>query len=85
MNPNDLIVILEVADLKEVLEELFRKEITPILEQTRKFTESVDSAFNLLEIDPHSFSTRPCQTCQQVTALIGRDFGCVKRRKGGVT
>ena len=34
----------------------------------------------LLEIDPHAFSTRPCQTCTTVTAVLGRDYGCVARR-----
>lgn len=35
----------------------------------------------LIETDPHQWSSRPCQTCTAVSALIGRDFGCVKVRK----
>lgn len=33
----------------------------------------------LIESDPHSWSSRPCQTCQSVTNLIGRPFGCNKK------
>ncbi len=33
----------------------------------------------LIETDPHSWSTRPCQTCQSITELIGRPFGCNKK------
>jgi hypothetical protein len=30
----------------------------------------------LWESDPHAFSTRTCQTCRTVGALLGRSFGC---------
>lgn len=33
----------------------------------------------LIESDPHQWSTRPCQTCHQITAILGRPFGCYKR------
>ncbi len=40
---------------------------------------SFKRAFELLEVDPHSFSSRPCQTCMAVSTLIGRSYGCSKR------
>jgi hypothetical protein len=40
----------------------------------------------LIEADPHSWSSRPCQTCVSISELIGRPFGCRKKAeaKGGV-
>ena len=43
----------------------------------------LETALRLLESDPHSFSTRPCQTCRAVSALAGRPFGCNEYAKGG--
>lgn len=44
------------------------------------------NAFALLQKDGHQWSTRPCSTCQAVSSLIGRPFGCIlyanaKRRR----
>jgi len=36
----------------------------------------LDAALNLIQADPHQWSTRPCGTCRSVTAIIGRRFGC---------
>jgi hypothetical protein len=33
----------------------------------------------VMEPDPHQWSTRPCQTCQVVSELLGRPFGCVAK------
>ncbi len=30
------------------------------------------------EVDPHGFSSRPCSTCQHITEILSRPFGCVK-------
>ena len=30
----------------------------------------------LFESDPHSYSTRPCETCRNISRLLGRSFGC---------
>lgn len=30
-----------------------------------------------LDMDPHQWSKRPCETCRQITKAIGADFGCV--------
>lgn len=35
----------------------------------------------LIEADPHQWSTRPCQTCISVSALLGRPFGCSAEAK----
>lgn len=34
-------------------------------------------AFDLIQKDPHQWSTRPCSTCNAVTGIIGKSFGCV--------
>jgi hypothetical protein len=34
------------------------------------------AALAMLQKDPHSWSTRPCQTCQAVSAIAGEPFGC---------
>lgn len=39
------------------------------------------NAVEAMEVDNHYWSARPCETCQQMTAALGRDFGCVAKRK----
>lgn len=39
-----------------------------------------DTALWLVERDPHQWSKRPCGTCESVSRLLGRDFGCVVKR-----
>lgn len=34
-----------------------------------------------LHFTQQSFSARPCSTCEYVSKLIGKPFGCVKLRK----
>lgn len=31
---------------------------------------------DLIQVDPHHWSTRPCPTCRTVSALVQRPFGC---------
>jgi hypothetical protein len=38
------------------------------------------TAFELIYADPHQWSTRPCQTCRAVTAILGKPFGCERYR-----
>lgn len=38
-------------------------------------------AMDLLYVDSHSWSTRPCATCRSITALLGFDFGCDRYRR----
>lgn len=35
------------------------------------------TAFDLIQDDPHHWSSRPCPTCKAVTVIIGKPFGCV--------
>lgn len=34
----------------------------------------------LWEKDPHQFSSRPCETCRQISAVLGRAFGCEAKK-----
>lgn len=36
----------------------------------------IDSIVSVLQNDPHSWSTRECETCRVITGLIRRPFGC---------
>ena len=36
---------------------------------------------NMLQEDGHPWSARPCETCRNVSAILGYDFGCVKLAK----
>jgi predicted anti-sigma-YlaC factor YlaD len=29
-----------------------------------------------LEVDNHYFQTRPCETCRNISATLGRPYGC---------
>ena len=42
----------------------------------------LDSVLKLIEKDPHSWSNRPCQTCRTVSSILGKPFGCEKKRNG---
>lgn len=37
-------------------------------------------ALDMIEEDSHHFGTRPCQTCNAVSRLLNRQWGCVKVR-----
>ena len=37
----------------------------------------LDASLDLLQADPHQWSTRPCPTCHAVTVIVGRPFGCI--------
>lgn len=67
IEPNDVVQI--ATDMRETLPAEIRT-VALIL---------VGAALDLIESDPHGFSKRPCSTCQAVSAIIGRPFGCVKR------
>lgn len=49
----------------------------------------MESVLSLLYHDKHYWSTRPCQTCQEITSLTGVEFGFVRyareHRKGDST
>lgn len=63
-------------------EYLLRKveEVEDKLNQERQAKEELLRALNYLEIDNHYWGTRPCLTCQGITDLIGKPFGCVKKK-----
>lgn len=43
------------------------------------------AALQLLQEDPHTWSTRPCGTCGAVGRILGQPFGCtVYRQQRGV-
>lgn len=31
---------------------------------------------DLIQEDPHLWSTRPCPTCKAISSIIGKPFGC---------
>jgi hypothetical protein len=36
----------------------------------------MDTILNLLQKDPHGWSERGCSTCQAISSISGRPFGC---------
>lgn len=36
---------------------------------------------DLLQADPHQWSSRPCPTCRAITLLAARPFGCLLHAK----
>lgn len=42
-----------------------------------------EAVARVFEVDPHSFSQRPCSTCMAITTLLGRPFGCDSYRLTG--
>lgn len=38
-------------------------------------------ALDVIQADPHYWSSRPCVSCRTVTALVGRPFGCDLHRR----
>jgi len=38
----------------------------------------LDPILDLLQRDPHQWSSRPCQTCRTITSLLGKPFGCYR-------
>ena len=36
---------------------------------------------DLIYVDPHQWSNRPCQTCRAITAAMGKPFGCYRYQR----
>lgn len=54
----------------------------PALPELRKIAKEIASiAFDLLYKDSHYYGTRPCQTCNTASNLMGFDIGCERYRK----
>jgi len=41
----------------------------------------LEPVLRLWEQDPHLFSSRPCSTCQSISAIVGRPFGCNAKKR----
>ncbi len=39
-----------------------------------------ETALQMIEKDPHQYSSRPCETCRVISSLIGRPFGCMSAK-----
>lgn len=57
-----------MSDTKEK-EDLIRAAVNVVMEPI----------IRLLEVDGHTFSTRPCQTCRAISSILGKPFGCSKK------
>lgn len=42
------------------------------------YTETI---LQIVQGDPHNWSTRPCTSCQTISSMLGKPFGCVLRAK----
>ena len=40
----------------------------------------LEAVLQLIQDDPHQWSTRPCATCQAITSITAKPFGCIKYR-----
>lgn len=38
----------------------------------------MDATLDLIQGDPHQWSTRPCPTCRTVSKMMGKNFGCYR-------
>lgn len=62
---------------KRLVEEVLAKHSMTDEEAIQKAAAIINkAALDLLQVDPHDWSTRPCQTCRAISAIIGRRFGC---------
>lgn len=48
-----------------------------------RFSLPLVKALRHLERDPHNWSTRPCETCQRITDVLGVKFGCLSCTEAG--
>ena len=44
--------------------------------EVKELREAIVNALRLMQADPHMWSTRPCATCKEITALVGKNYGC---------
>ena len=59
-------------------EQLIADRAVSLQAAARVFTKVIAE---LIYRDSHSWSERPCGTCQAITSIIGADFGCDRYRK----
>lgn len=59
------------------------------LEEMNEQEETIKACANILigtiadiiYADSHQWSTRPCETCKTITAILGKPFGCDRYRE----
>lgn len=37
----------------------------------------IEPILDLIQNDPHQWSTRPCSTCRTISTIIDKPFGCI--------
>lgn len=50
----------------------------PSAELEAAVNRSLDVVLRGLQADPHVWSSRPCGTCQTISTMLARSFGCVR-------
>jgi len=51
------------------------EHLKPIVDAARRVA-NLDGPLRALNIDGHQWSSRPCQTCSDLTDVLGWQFGC---------
>lgn len=69
-------LILIENDLFDAYQENGTLDMTGIILEEAKTSTTMDVILNLWQSDPHQFSNRPCATCQTISSLTGKPFGC---------
>lgn len=79
--PNDFAKYVEANDINATVKMLQIAQIAnqALQEKFNGLPERIAS--DLLYVDGHSWSNRPCQTCRAVSGLFGFDFGCTRYAK----
>lgn len=67
-----------VAEIMLTQEEI--KALGPLPTEDNKVS-LAEVIARLIESDPHSWSSRPCQTCNSISAWLGRPFGCQRKKR----
>lgn len=56
------------------------RRVSTIEDKLNKPNETLFHAFDIISKDMHTSSYRPCDTCQLITKIIDKPFGCEVRR-----
>lgn len=57
------------------------KNLKSQLQNAEKRESELVEKIMVLDVDNHFWSTRPCETCQDISDLINKPFGCIKKAK----
>lgn len=60
--------------MNDMEEEMYQLRIT--IDNLTQQRDELLEALKTLEIDNHTYQTRPCPTCREITKTLGRPFGC---------